>query len=112
MMAGGVPRDDVDRIFESYVSLRNRDDEDQGGYGLGLHVVKSFMKILGGKVRIDSSDSEGTVFVLTLPLAPVNHQSAPQDTIERDVIRPDAGLKLLAIDDEPDVSGGDDGYAG
>ena len=99
----GIPRADIDRIFESYVSLRNRDNEDQGGYGLGLHVVKSFMMILGGKVRIDSSDSEGTVFVLSLPLAPAGHQSAPQDTIERGAMRPDAGLKLLAIDDEPDV---------
>ena len=99
----GVPRDDIDRIFESYVSLRDRDEDDQGGYGLGLHVVKNFMKLLGGNVRVESSDSRGTVFVLTLPLAPDGHQLVHTDrSTVKDTV-PNAGLKILAIDDEIDV---------
>lgn len=99
----GIPRDDIDRIFESYVSLRNPDDNDQGGYGLGLHVVKNFMNSLGGTVQVASSDDRGTVFVLTLPAVPPGHTAITESTGRIEHEYPVPGTRILAIDDEADI---------
>jgi signal transduction histidine kinase len=40
------------------------------GAGLGLSIVKSFVELHGGRVRIDTSQGRGTTVTCTFPLAP------------------------------------------
>ncbi len=40
------------------------------GAGLGLSIVKSFVELHGGRVRIDTSQGHGTIVTCTFPLAP------------------------------------------
>ena len=60
----GVAKADQTRIFERFVKL----DEYIPGTGLGLSVVESLVKNLGGSVGVDSSLGVGSNFWFVLPL--------------------------------------------
>lgn len=57
----GIPKSAQATIFEPYFTTKST------GSGLGLFVVRSLTRRLGGDIILDSSASVGAVFVLTLP---------------------------------------------
>jgi len=60
----GVSKEDQSRIFERFFKV----DEYIPGTGLGLSVVESHIKNLGGSVGVESSLGVGSNFWFTLPL--------------------------------------------
>ena len=60
----GIPPENMPRIFDPFFTTRLG----SGGSGLGLHIVYSIAtRVLGGSIDV-SSNSEGTVFTLDIPL--------------------------------------------
>jgi signal transduction histidine kinase len=41
-----------------------------GGVGLGLHLVRRLLQLLGGSISVTSEVGKGTCFTITLPPAP------------------------------------------
>ncbi|HEX5727475.1 MAG TPA: ATP-binding protein [Longimicrobiaceae bacterium] len=64
----GIDPDDVPRIFEEFVQLR--DDEPALGTGLGLPIARRLARLLGGALEVASQPGRGSTFRLFLPLAP------------------------------------------
>jgi len=62
----GIARDDLERIFDTGVRL----DPKRPGTGLGLALARSIAEGHGGALTVESDLGRGTVFTLTLPLAP------------------------------------------
>jgi C4-dicarboxylate-specific signal transduction histidine kinase len=60
---GGIPSEDQDRIFEPFFTTK------AAGMGLGLAVCPTIVEDHGGKVRLAKSDSRGSIFDVTLPVA-------------------------------------------
>ena len=54
----GIPRQDKKRIFEPF--HRGKNVSNIPGTGLGLHIVKKFVNILGGEIKIYSQENKGT----------------------------------------------------
>jgi signal transduction histidine kinase len=63
----GIASEDLGLVFEKFRQLDASRTRSQGGVGLGLHIVKTFSEVLGGKVNVTSRIGEGTVFTVTLP---------------------------------------------
>ena len=61
----GIPEPIRESIFQPFVSYGK-----ENGTGLGLAVAQKMIQDHGGNVRIERSDSTGTVFILTLPMTP------------------------------------------
>ena len=59
---GGIPAQDLDRIFDPYFTTKNQ------GTGLGLATVRTLVEAHGGQVRVVSAQGQGTQVVLDLPL--------------------------------------------
>jgi len=57
----GIPPDEVGRIFEPFVSLR------EGGTGLGLFLALNFVRQWGGDILVESTPDQGSVFEIVLP---------------------------------------------
>lgn len=61
----GIPRDDLDRIFDRYYQV----GEGTGEIGLGLAVARRVVEDHGGRVRAESVPGKGSRFRVELPLA-------------------------------------------
>jgi two-component system sensor histidine kinase SenX3 len=67
----GIDPHDQERIFERFYRVdraRVREDE-RGGSGLGLSIVKRITLALGGDVSVRSRPGRGSTFSIRLPLA-------------------------------------------
>ncbi len=58
---GGIPEADFERVFDPFYSTRSQ------GTGLGLSIVRNIIQAHRGKVAVESSGEDGTVFILELP---------------------------------------------
>ncbi|MET0741454.1 MAG: ATP-binding protein [Candidatus Nanopelagicales bacterium] len=64
----GIPRADLDRIFERFYRVDPARSRATGGTGLGLSIVKHVSANHGGEVRVWSLEGAGSTFTLRLPL--------------------------------------------
>ena len=64
----GIDPEERDRIFERFV--RGAAAASQAGMGIGLYVSRTIATRMGGRLFIEESSSEGTVFAVEIPLAP------------------------------------------
>ena len=61
----GIAKEDIDNIFETYMS---RDAETtKNGYGLGLPLCKIIVEKLGGTISVESEVGKGSTFRFVLP---------------------------------------------
>ncbi len=65
----GIPRRDLERVFERFYRVDRARSRETGGTGLGLAIVRHIANNHAGEVRVDSSEGEGSTFTLRLPLA-------------------------------------------
>lgn len=64
----GIDKKDIDNIFEKYFRVSTGDIHNIKGFGLGLTYVKKLVENYKGKIDVESSKKDGTLFVITLPL--------------------------------------------
>jgi two-component system sensor histidine kinase SenX3 len=66
----GIPRRDLERIFERFYRVDRARSRDTGGTGLGLAIVRHVAGNHGGDVKVKSREGEGSTFTLRLPGGP------------------------------------------
>ena len=65
----GVPRRDLDRIFERFYRVDRARSRETGGTGLGLAIVRHVASNHGGDIQVESTEGVGSTFTLILPRA-------------------------------------------
>lgn len=61
----GIPAAEQSSIFERFHQVKG--DDATTGSGIGLHLVKTYAALHGGKVTVDSEEGRGSTFHLYLP---------------------------------------------
>jgi two-component system sensor histidine kinase SenX3 len=64
----GIPKRDIDRIFERFYRVDQARSRQTGGTGLGLAIVRHIADNHGGEVLVESRIGEGSTFTLRLPV--------------------------------------------
>ncbi|MDJ0839887.1 MAG: HAMP domain-containing sensor histidine kinase [Acidobacteriota bacterium] len=64
----GIPREELDKIFDRFHRVNTGLVHDVKGSGLGLSIVKHVAEAHGGSVRVESEIGKGSTFSLWLPL--------------------------------------------
>ncbi len=68
----GIPVENQDKVFDRFHQVDNSLTRGYEGAGLGLSISHSFVKLLGGKIQVESTDGAGATFSFTLPYNPVH----------------------------------------
>lgn len=75
----GVPiaEEDLSHLFERFYRVDRA--RSAGGYGLGLSIAESIVKLHGGKISVSSTAETGTTFTVALPLRGVSPRQRRKD---------------------------------
>lgn len=63
----GIPKADIDHLFEKYRRASNAGKHKPDGNGLGLYIANGIIQKAGGKIWVESIEGSGTKVGFTLP---------------------------------------------
>ena len=63
----GIPKEDLERIFDRFYRVKNDKTRYITGTGLGLPIVKSIIEAHNGKIKVESELDKGSAFNIYLP---------------------------------------------
>ena len=79
----GMSEQTLSRVWEEFVQADEAALSQDGGTGLGLALVKRLTHLIGGRIEVESTLGEGTIFTIELPsnlsaqMRPPEHREAP-----------------------------------
>ena len=63
----GIPEAEQSRIFERFYRVDKARSRELGGTGPGLAIVRHLVQGMGGEIRVESREGEGSCFRCSLP---------------------------------------------
>lgn len=109
----GIAADELNRIFDRFYQVENKDEPLQGGTGIGLSLARELAEALGGTLKVESQVDKGTTFKVVIPL--VKGEWKPIENI--DIPEPKTAIPayipmslnakeshILIVEDNPEMS--------
>ena len=64
----GIPKEQLQNIFERFYRIDEARNREHGGMGLGLAISKGIIEAHGGQIKVESNQPTGSIFVIEIPL--------------------------------------------
>ena len=62
----GIPKDELDKVFDKFYQVDSSEKRKYGGCGLGLAISKSIVQLHKGRIWVESNGSSGSKFLVEL----------------------------------------------
>jgi len=96
----GIPKDQQNKLFASFVQVDSNIARKFGGTGLGLAISKKIVELMNGEIRIESEARKGSSFIFTIrAIVPNESASKIQDDEASEEKIDFSGYKILLADD-------------
>ncbi len=101
----GIPPEHLPHVFDAFFQGPRPPDRAQGGLGLGLALVKSFVSLHRGTVTARAREGGGSVFEVRLPALPrvIREVSKVHAEPPRSSVAPQQSRRVLVVDDSDDI---------
>jgi signal transduction histidine kinase/CheY-like chemotaxis protein/ligand-binding sensor domain-containing protein len=91
----GIPINKQQLIFDAFTQADGSTTRKFGGTGLGLTISSRLVKIMGGRIWVESQPGQGSTFHFTARLAKGTWQGRPAPANAADML----GMRVLVVDD-------------
>ncbi len=95
----GIARDDLDRIFDDFVTLDPSYRRTASGNGLGLSICQRIVRAMNGDIAVESEIGRGSRFTVRLPLEFIEAVVEGPAAEMGDVAEPRRELSILLVED-------------
>ncbi|HYD64418.1 ATP-binding protein [Azospirillum sp.] len=95
----GIPAEHLETIFQEFHQVANSERDRGQGLGLGLAIVKRLSRLLVHPVAVRSAPGQGSMFTVTVPLAPAAAQPV-RGAVVAPAAPAAAGRFVVLIDDD------------
>ena len=111
----GIKAEDIDKLFTKFERLDIEKNSTTEGTGLGLAITKALVDMMGGKINVQSTFGQGSMFVVQIPqrisqmvnpdqtiqinIAPIKQND--QQSVKEEIVVPKGfnSKKILIVDD-------------
>ncbi len=100
----GIPEEKHRIIFDRFRQIEINYNKKFGGTGLGLAITKNLVKLLGGKISLESKPGEGSVFRFTLPLIIIEKSQEPPTKIPAEMNSFNWKDKVILVVEDNDLN--------
>jgi len=91
----GIPEDRLNRLFQSFSQVDSSTTRQYGGTGLGLAISKQLCELMGGKIGVESKETEGATFWFNCVFKKKEEQKESQMALPEDIRK----KRILIVDD-------------
>ena len=92
----GIPAKRKKAIFNRFEQADIEDKNIYQGSGLGLAITKSYVEILGGKIKVESIENKGSTFYVSIPYNPVKTKKSVKKQTDNKIKK----LNILVVEDD------------
>ena len=64
----GISRENIGKIFDKFVQVKESMETTPGSVGLGLAIAKEIVEAYGGNISVESEINNGSIFTFTIPV--------------------------------------------
>ena len=98
----GIAKDKQKVIFESFSQADSSTTRNYGGTGLGLTICSDLVRLMGGRLLVESVEGHGSIFRFTIAVRdsePLPASPSEESTADRSP--PILSMRLLVVEDNP-----------
>jgi signal transduction histidine kinase/AraC-like DNA-binding protein len=79
----GIPKERIDNIFDRFYQVDGSHSRESEGSGLGLALTKELVELHKGKIKVESTEGEGSTFTILLPLG--KEHLKPNEIVQKEI---------------------------
>lgn len=94
----GIPADKMDKIFDRFYQVDDKNTRKVGGAGIGLALTRELVNLMNGSIDVSSIAGKETVFTVHLPIT--NHEQKVED--DRNLLLESPNRRNSVFEDLPE----------